>query len=600
MNARLTLLICLVCLLMPAVLSAQTQPVVNIEVSLSRDTIGLDEQALLSVVVSGTTQDLPRPNMPTLPMFEVYSQGQSSNYSITNGRVEASVTYRYLILPQKPGDFPIQNISLVYQNKRYKGNVVTLTILDKGSATPPELEERAQGDDGRGKDYFLEAIVDNNKPYVNQQVTLTLKFYIAVKFYGSPGLTEPTTTGFWTEILGNKAPYYQKLNNRDYRVIERKYALFPTQTGVLTIGRAIITATVAGQRSRRGSPFDIFGMGSGEEIQVRSQPIKIDVKPLPTEGRPRDFTGTIGRFSMEAVPNKTTVELNQPVSVEFKINGTGNIKSVAEPTIPELPDFRVYRAASRENVSKYNDQIGGVKTFEEVFIPRVPGTLEIPALSFNYFDPKRGKYQTVSTRPIQVKVSKPEGYTGSNGVVYGGPNVTISSDARDIRYIKTDLGKVRPEGFVLLRSPVYFAVNALPILLFASVMVYRMRREKLSGDVGYARSRAASKMARKRLARARSLAGAGKSGEFFAECSQVVMSYIADKLNISPHGLTSDKIAGVLRERAAEESLIDDTKGFLDKCGFGQYAPGAAGNDDVGHTLAAAEDLMVRMEGVRF
>ena len=125
-------------------------------------------------------------------------------------------------------------------NKRYVGNAVNLTVLSKGSATSPELTDKARGDHGLARDYFLEAVVDNQNPYVNEQVTLTLRLYTAVQHYGSPTLGEPSTTGFWKEVIGNRAPYNQRINNRTYKVIERKYALFPTQTGALTIGRATI------------------------------------------------------------------------------------------------------------------------------------------------------------------------------------------------------------------------------------------------------------------------------------------------------------------------------------------------------------------------
>jgi hypothetical protein len=579
---------------------AMAQDQIAVAVSLNRNSIGLDESAILEVSVSGAVQDLPRPNMPALPMFEMYSQGQSSSISIVNGKVESSVVYRYLIMPQKAGTFPIDGIAVVYQNKRYPGNQVILTVLNQGGGASVGLEQQAQDKTGKSRDYFLEASVDNNSPYVNEQITLTLKFFIAVRYYGSPELAEPSTTGFWTEVLGNKAPYRQQLGNRTYRVIERKYALFPTQTGKLTIGPAVITATVAGTNQNNRDPFGLVGLGTGEEIRVRSQEVNVKVKPLPEAGRPADFTGTIGRFSMTATPSRTEIEVNQPVSVEFRFQGTGNIKSVAEPVIPELTDFRVYKASSNESVSKYNDLLGGVKTFEEVFIPRRPGTLEIPSLSFSYFDPTLGKYQTNRTRPIKLNVIKPEGYVADGSVPFAGPDLTIGSEARDIRYIKTSPGDLRPQRQLIIQSPLYLAVNAFPVAVLAAMVLLRVRRERLAADVGYARSRGASKQARRRLVKASKLAGGNDVAGFWSECSTVVLAFVADKLNISPHGLTSQKLATLLGERGADQGLIEDTTAFLDKCDFARYASGSSIATDLQQALKTAEDLMVRMEGVRF
>ena len=590
----------LVMLLCSGVTSALAQAPVALDITLSRDTVGLDEQAVLEVTVRGSAQDLPRPNLPTLPMFEMYSQGQSTNLSITNGQVESSVAYRYLILPKQPGSFLIQGISVVYQNKRYVGNPVSLTVLNKGTAAPPELEEQAQPSGGQSRDYFLEATVDNKNPYVSQQITLTLKFYLAVRIYGSPELVEPTTTGFWTELLGNKAPYYQKINNRTYRVIERSYALFPTQTGDLTIGRATITATVASNQQRR-DPFDMFGMlGAGQEVQVMSPQIAVKVRPLPEAGKPGDFTGTVGKFNIRATASRNEVEVNQPVSVSVAISGTGNIKSVADPILPDLPDFRIYKESSNEATSTQNDKINGTKTVEVVFIPKRPGQLEIPSLSFNYFDPEASKYKTIATRPISLNVLKGEGYAAAPETPYSAPNMTIGSEARDIRYIKTDIGTITHPGHLILREPLYIAVNAAPVLLLIGTVMIRRRREKLAGDVGYARARRASREARRRLSQARKLATVAAAQDFYAENSRALLSFIADKLNISPHGLTTERIKVLLTERNANPVLISDTIAFLQKCDFARFAPAAATQTEIDKALGEAEDLMVRMEGVRF
>ncbi len=574
---------------------------VSVEVTLDRDTIGLDEQAVLQVVVSGSDQSLPPPNMPSLPMFEVYSQGRSSNLRVVNGKISASVTYRYMLLPLKPGTYPIDQIAVVHNNKRYLGNRLELTVLDQGAAAAPQLERGAEDQSGRSRDYFMEAVVDKQSPYVNEQVTLTLKFYTAVQYYGSPELAEPATTGFWTEVLGNKAPYYQKISNRTYKVIERTYALFPTQTGELTIGGASIRFNIARTDRRFRDPFDMFGdfFGGGQEVSVRSAPITIDVRPLPEQGRPADFTGTIGKFKISVAADKHEVEINQPVTLTIRISGTGNIKSVAEPVIPQLEDFRVYRASSSENVSKLNDRLGGTKVFEEVFIPRRPGTLEIPALSFSYFDPEQGQYHVLNTRATRLKVIKPEGYAASPDVPYPVPDLTIGSQARDIRYIKEKLGTPVPVGRLLLLTPIYLMVNGVPVLALVTMLLIRRHRQRMATDVGYARSRKAGKLARRRLSRARSMARVDQARGFYAEIYTALTSYVADKYNVSPHGLTSERIRELLQTRAADESLVPDVTDVLNQCDFARFAPAAVTQEEISAALKRSEEIIIRIEGVK-
>lgn len=581
--------------------SAQSKTEISVSVVLDRDTIGLDEQAILLVEISGASQNLPKPQLPTLSTFEVYSQGRSSNISIMNGVVSSTVSYRYLLLPKKAGTFPIQQIAVVANNKRYKGNSVELTVLNKGSSVSTKLSERAQSGQGKTKDYFFEAIVDKKNPYVNEQVTLTLKFYIAVQYYGSPELTEPTTTGFWTEILGNKAPYYQKINNRNYKVIERKYALFPTQTGELTIGRAMIQVTVASKRRSRNP--SIFGnvFGRGEDVSVRTGTVKLNIKALPRAKRPDDFTGTIGDFKITATANKREVEVNQPVSVSIKISGTGNIKSIGQPIIPEMAEqFRIMHASSSENISKVNDKIGGAKIYEEIFIPKRLGEMEIPALTFNYFDPARHQYKTISTKPIKIKSTKPEGYAVSSDVPYASPDITIGSNARDIRYIKDNPGDLTPIGHIIIFNPLYLIANGLPVLFLAGMILVRFRREKLAGDIGYARSKAAAREAKRKLARAKSIAKVESVNDFYLEIYTALTSYIADKMNISPHGLTTESVKQMLTDRDADESIIDKLIQSMQKCDFARFASSAISQQDIDKALVEAEEVMILIDGVKF
>jgi hypothetical protein len=226
--------------------------------------------------------------------------------------------------------------------------------------------------------------------------------------------------------------------------------------------------------------------------------------------------------------------------------------------------------------------------------------LEIPGISFTFFDPDAERYRTVSTQPIMLNVARTEGYNPAADLPYTAPDLTIGSDSRDIRYIKLEPGNLGPPATIVIATPTYLVVNALPVLaLMASVFV-RRRRERLSGDIGYARSRRASKAARKRLARARNLADVDSTADFSAECSLVVLSFIADKLNISPHGLTTDKVAELLATRAANEQLITSVVGFLKQADFARYAASTVAQADIDQALATAERLMVQMEEVNF
>jgi hypothetical protein len=576
---------------------------VTVEMSLSQDVVSLGGQTYLIISVSGSEQNLPEPQLPNLTMFDAYPQGTSTNISIVNGKMQTSLTYNYLLTPRQKGTFVIRPAVVSYNHKQYESNEVTLRVIGTAESETTEPEQGSSTQDGKPRDVFLTAELDKKSAYVNEQLILSVKFYSAVKLYSNPDYTAPQTTDFWADMLKPQKTYYQVVNNTRYRVIEINTALFPTRSGDLTIGPAMVTASVPGQRrARRNDPFSVFDdfFDRGEKTSVRSKPILIKIKPLPDEGKPANFSGTVGNYKLSSTVDKKTVEVNQAVNVTYKISGTGNIKTIAEPVIGELADFRVYRTSSpEEKVSKVGGVIGGTKIFEEVYMPKRAGQLVIPGVELNFFDPQKRKYQSISTEPITLNVKPATQAEYADIPITPVPGRLVDPNARDIRYIKTDMTHLNRARPILLFRPYFLAINIAPILMLAIVWISRRRSEKLAGDVAYARSRRAKKMSRRRLKSARQSAGAGEPAKFYSEIRLALFSYIADKKNISPHGLTGDQVMDILNSSGAGEELIGLVSKLLKQADFAQYSSSGVSRTDIDQSLDLAEQVLIRLEGIK-
>ncbi|HDL04655.1 MAG TPA: protein BatD [candidate division Zixibacteria bacterium] len=585
-------------LLLPVIASGQDE--ITVEMTVSSTKISIDDQLYLTVKVSGSQQNLPQPQLPSMAMFEAYSQGTSTNISIVNGQVESSLSYNYLLIPKKEGTFVIKPAAVVYNHKRYESNEVSIQVVGSGgTASNPEEIEMTTGS-GQSRDLFLIAEVDKKRAYVNEQITLTIKFFHAVKLMSQPDYTAPQTTDFWADLLEEQKTYYQVVNGRRYKVIEINTALFPTRSGDLQVGSAMVEVRVPSRRSGRRSPFSMFDdiFTQGELATVRSRSIDIKVLPLPSEGKPENFTGTVGKYTFTATPDKTTVDVNQPVTVTYKFSGTGNITTVAEPQIGDLKDFRIYQASSDEKVSKVGGVIGGTKVFEEVYIPKRAGQLTIPPVEFNYFNPATKKYYTHTSKPIVLTVNAVEGEEYADLPYRPVAGRVVDPKARDIRFIKTNADDLRLKQPLIILRPQYFIINLIPILILAFVWISRRRKEKLRADIGYARSRQAKKMAKKRLGMASKLAKSGRPAEFFAEIRLAIFSYVADKLNISPHGMTGDYLLDIIKKSGAGEELVERTAGLLKNADFAQYSSASVTEDKIMKSLKDAEETLVELEGI--
>ncbi len=578
---------------------------ISFDASVDKTQVELDEQITLTISVSGNVKSIPQPELPPLDEFTVYSAGRSQNFSYTNGRISSSVTFNYVLLPRKTGKFIIDPVRIELEGKTYQTTPIEIMVASGGKTQPVPApsgkEKKKVKPQLRGKDLFIETVVNKKKVYVNEQITLTFRFYQGVRLFHNPQYTPPSLTGFWSEDLPPKKQYYQVINGKQYYVQELITALFPTSTGKLIIGPAELKCTAEDlDRFPTRDPFAMFNRDllslfrQGKPQILRSKPIQIEVLPLPEIGKPENFSGTVGNYKLKVSVDKTDVEIGQPITLKARINGVGNIKSVGKPTIPELSDFRTYSSGSLENVSKKNYKVQGVKTYEEVLIPRKAGKYTIPPIEFSFFDPKAKNYETLKSKPILLTVLPPS--QASPTEIAQLSKQEIGKTVKDIRYIKFSTSKLDDQRNRLYNKPLFLFLHLIPLLAFAISWRYQRVRERINSDVGYARQRRAHKSAKKRLKGANKLISVQRSKEFYSEVARALLQYVGDKLNLPAYGLTKDQIEGELSERGFKKEKIDNLLKLLDFCDFARFAPGSSTEEEMKRFLDQAEKAIVDLE----
>jgi hypothetical protein len=565
-------------LLMIPFSSAIGQDDIEIHLSLDRNKIGMNETATLTMTVSGSGQQhFPEPKLPPLPQFQIFSSGSSSSIQIINGVTSRSESYNFILSPKKEGTFPVRSATLLLNGKRFVSNELTITVLKTGTEAAESEIDGNVSQDGKAKDLFLVTEVDQKTAYVDEQVTLYVKFYRGIQTLSSPDYFPPQTPDFWSNDIPPQKNYYQVVNGRRYMVNELKMALFPTKPGDLSITPARVSVTVP-DRSRRKTrdPFSLFDgiFEQGKRVEVRSKSLTVKVKPLPIDGKTERFSGGVGSYKISASVDKEQVEVNEAITLTVKISGRGNVKSIPEPVIPEMDGFRIEQSASDYKVSNIDDKLGGTKVYEYLLIPRLPGNHRIEPIALNYFDPNKRKYKDVSTAGIDLTVSQGDAVTGTDVPYNMVSGQTINLNETDIRFIKVDNGSLRPRGQILLTSPIFLVVLALPLLVVLGGMIDVRKKNRLASDVGYARQRRAVSEAKKRLKKAEDLM-AGDEASFYAELSFAILQFIADKFNVSAHGLTSDGVRELLSCKEVNEELLNQTIAVLNDVDFGRFAGGA-------------------------
>src|SRR5262249_2584478 len=137
------------------------------------------------------------------------------------------------------------------------------------------------------------------------------------------------------------------------------------------------------------------------EVKFSSQPVTIEVKPLPPNAPP-SFAGAVGNFSLTTEVKPKNAQVGDPLTVTANISGRGNFDRV---TAPGLESDRGWHAYPPSANFKADDDIGisGTKTFELVLTPNEPKKA-VPPLVFTYFDPLKEKYVTLKGDQLAVVV----------------------------------------------------------------------------------------------------------------------------------------------------------------------------------------------------
>jgi hypothetical protein len=435
------------------------------------------------------------------------------------------------------------------------------------------------------QDIFITADVDRRRAYVSEQITLTFSYYSRLALWDQPRYTPPETPGFWVEELPRPPMRRKVMEGRLYEVQEIKTALFPTAAGKQVISEAYLDVQT------RGRGF----FARPQSRRLTTDPIEIEVLPLPARGRPKGFSGAVGQYALSSALDKASVRQGDPVTLTVKITGTGNINTVGDPVAPSLDGFKVYEPEVEKSSSVVSGMIRGEKTFRYALVPEVEGELEIGPFLFSYFDPTQGGYQTVSTARLTVRAMKGEPRP-LEPAAYGLSREEIKRVGKDIRFIKPPVSKLKGREEMLYHHPLFWPLQAIPLLAFGLLVLYRSYRSKLESNVAYARRRRARGEATRRLRRAQALLKSGESGIFFGEVHRALVEFLGDKLNLSPAGITVDGIADELVQRGIEDRMVEEVRELLDRCNLARFAPMDLSEEERTDLLNRERDLIARLE----
>ena len=555
--------------------------------------VGQDEAFRVVFTADGEIEDFQTPQFSGLEVLAGPSQSKMMSSQYINGKSskKVEISYTYIVRPVAEGMAKISAASATIGGKVYTTKEMQVEVVKGAASNGGSQQQQGQvtgnaqqqkpksSSEVSSKDVFLQLSFSKTKVVKGEPVIATLKLYTKVGIAGFEDIKFPVFDGFWSQEIEtpqNINFVRENVDNQIYSAaVLRKYVLLPQQTGDLEIKPAEMICQVQVMTSPRGrSIFDDF-FDQGYQIvkkRVNSGNAKIKVSPLPA-GAPATFGQGVGNFSLKVELSRDSVKAHEAGSVIVTVQGTGNLNLIEAPKVQLPADFELYDVKTSNSYLYGANGISGSKSFEYPFIPRSEGVFEIPPVEYSYYDIKQGKYVTLKSEPVEVKVAKGDGVAAGT-LVQGISKQSVASLGEDIRYILQGAAGLGRKGHFFVGSWIFFVLLALLIAVYAVLYWALKKRAKLKGDVVRTRNKKANKVARTRLKLAKSYMEQNLRSPFYEEVHKALLGYISDKLAIQFADMQRDTIKETMEAKGVSEANIAAFLQVLEDCEMARYSFG--------------------------
>lgn len=542
---------------------------VKFEAKTSKTQLGVNERLRIDFTMNEDGDNFIPPSFENFKV--VGGPSQSINNSWINGVRSFSKSYTYFLSPTKRGTFTIGQSSIEIDGITYKTSPIKIKVtaavdIPKDPNDPNYIASES---------IHLVAEVSTTNPYLNEPVSVIYKLYVAentgVRNWSE--LDSPRYNDFWSQNIEVKRQNVKegKYKGENYRyVVLKKTVLYPQKTGKLSIEPLTLDVSVEVPSKRR----DVFGrlMMTTTNRTVTAGKRTIDVKPLPSNGKPNDFSGAVGSFEFNITSNKNTLKATEAFDLKLEISGKGNLKLFKLPK-PNLPSaLEVYEPEHSEKVSTSLSGMRGSISDTYTIVPNAQGRYPIPTVSFSYFDLNTETYKTLTSNELVVSVTEGPGLNSNENTAseeVQKTNVTTLSKQFSSFKSNGDLKPITETKFY--NTSLFWWLFLGPLLLIPLVIVITQKQGKRALDVEGNKIRKTNKLARKYLSSSKK--AIGEKETFYVALERALHNYLKSRLKIETSDFSKEKIDHLLTKKEVQRETISQFLGVLKSCELARYTP---------------------------
>lgn len=543
---------------------------VKFEAVLSKAKLGQNERLRVSFEMN---KDGDFFEAPSFENFEVLmGPSQSISSSFINGKRSFSKSYTYVLRPKKQGQLIIDSASITIDNTIYTTD--PKTVLVTKPIDNPNAPKTAQ--DIADESLYLVATLSNDKPYLNQGVLVTYTLYFSPRVYINNFIPveNPTYKNFWSQDLPIKEYETRRttFRNESFNAVDLKtVVLYPQKSGSLALDPFALELYVQIPTGRR----DFFGdpiMRSATKT-VKAGDLSINVRELPEEGKPSDFSGAVGDFELSVDASRTNLEANESTQIKVKISGKGNLKLLSIPELSLPSALEKYDPEYTDNVRVNREGMNGSVTNSYTVVPRYAGSYPVDPVTFTYFDPNTKSYKILNSDSFDLTV---EGSTLLPNTSASTPivekNTPVTSGFKSNAYQTSLVTMVSSPWF---ESNAYYLILALLVILGFTINPIINKLKTRLGSSAQGAKKALPKKIKTLLKRADKLTRE-QNPEFYSIASEILFLCLEKYSGVDLSTASTQEREEKLQTLGADKGLIERINTINDRILMVRYSGSAS------------------------
>ncbi|WP_162615806.1 BatD family protein [Solilutibacter oculi] len=421
-------------------------------VTLSRDAVALGDAVTLSIE---TDQPIASPDLaPLRNDFEVGGIDSARQLSIENGGLRTSQTLRVQLRPRRAGMLRIPALAI--------GNQRTAPLLLEVTqgASPSAPARASTASTQAGGPVFIDTVFDDDTPYVQQAVGVTVRLHYAIDLYNGEFRQPEPASGGSLQPVGSDARSVQVVGGRQYQVLERHYLLVPERSGLLRLPRASFNGEASGDFID-----GLFG-DARESVSAQAPARTLKVRPIPANAAQPWLPARSVTMRVPSPPRQARAGEAFDVVVELRADGA---------TAAQLPELTLTGdgaqifpepAQPAENFASGRPQVLLTRRFS--IVPQHAGTLRLQIAPVDWWDVAADALRRAQVPEMTVRVAPGLGR-------YAAP-APPSTQADSTKSSATDA----PSRWSFGNRMMWPAFAALTLLM-AAALVWMLRRRAHGG-----------------------------------------------------------------------------------------------------------------------